>query len=103
VGGDIFIDSETLLMTDFVNLNIKSVQSFGYTYRSSVYGRVFVALSSRTCISNLCLYCVLKKRNPFQPSHLLPGSFPLPPKPGFAFRDRTVVVRITLLACIERI
>jgi hypothetical protein len=27
VGDDISVDSETLLVTDFVNLNIKSVQS----------------------------------------------------------------------------
>jgi hypothetical protein len=27
VGGDVSVDTETLLVTDFVNLNIKSVQS----------------------------------------------------------------------------
>jgi hypothetical protein len=36
VGGDVSIDSETLLMTDFVNLKIKSAQSFEYTHIDKV-------------------------------------------------------------------
>jgi hypothetical protein len=31
--GDVPIDSETLLVTDFVNLKIKLAQSFKYTHR----------------------------------------------------------------------
>jgi hypothetical protein len=52
VGGDVPVDSETLLVTDFVNLKIKPTQSFGGAHRgecSYVY-------------KYLCLYCVSKKR-----------------------------------------
>jgi hypothetical protein len=33
MGGDVPIDSEALLMTDFVNLKIKLAQSFGDAHR----------------------------------------------------------------------
>jgi hypothetical protein len=42
VRGNIVIDSDTLLMTDFVNLKIKSPQSFKYTYMSRIYVCVFI-------------------------------------------------------------
>jgi hypothetical protein len=41
VGGDVSVDSETLLMTDFVNLKIKSAQSFEYTHIDKVYMCVY--------------------------------------------------------------
>jgi hypothetical protein len=41
VGDDVPVDSETLLMTDCVNLKIKPAQSFGCAYRSKVYVHVF--------------------------------------------------------------
>jgi hypothetical protein len=34
VRGDVLVDSKSLLVTDFVNLKIKSVQSFKSIYRS---------------------------------------------------------------------
>jgi hypothetical protein len=34
--GDVPVDSETVLMTNFVNLKIKSTQSFGCAYRGRV-------------------------------------------------------------------
>jgi hypothetical protein len=36
VKGDVLDDTETFLVTDFVNLNIKSVQSFKYIHTDSV-------------------------------------------------------------------
>jgi hypothetical protein len=36
VRGDVPIDSKTLLVTDFVNLKIKSAQSFRCDYKSKV-------------------------------------------------------------------
>jgi hypothetical protein len=36
VGDDILVDNEMLLVTDFVNLKIKLVQSFGCAHRDSV-------------------------------------------------------------------
>jgi hypothetical protein len=39
---DVFIDNETLLLTDFVDLKIKSAQSFRDAYRNRVYVHVFI-------------------------------------------------------------
>jgi hypothetical protein len=36
VGGDVPVDSETLLVTDFINLKVKPAQSFGCTHKSRV-------------------------------------------------------------------
>jgi hypothetical protein len=36
VGGDVSVDSETLLVNDFVNLKIKPVQSFRDNHKGSV-------------------------------------------------------------------
>jgi hypothetical protein len=44
VGGDIFIDSETLLVTDFMNLKIKSTQFFKGVYRDSLCMHVFIEI-----------------------------------------------------------
>jgi hypothetical protein len=38
---DVPIDNETFLMNNFVNLKIKSVQSFGCTHKSMIYVHVF--------------------------------------------------------------
>jgi hypothetical protein len=49
VGGDVPVNNETLLMTDFVNLKIKTTQSFGGTHRDKICVHVFIvvrALSS---------------------------------------------------------
>jgi hypothetical protein len=61
VGGDIHIDSDALLVTNFVNLKIKSAQSFGGAYR----GRVCVCVHRGECsyvYKYLYLSCVSKKR-----------------------------------------
>jgi hypothetical protein len=42
VGGDVPINSETLLVIDFVNLKIKSAQSFGGAHMGRVYVRVSI-------------------------------------------------------------
>jgi hypothetical protein len=57
VGGDVSVDIEALLMTDFVNLKIKSVQSFRGDYK----GRVCVCVNRDECsymYDYLHLYCV---------------------------------------------
>jgi hypothetical protein len=49
---DIPVDSETFLMTDFVNLKIKSDQSFRGAHRNRVcIHDVFRRMSARTCMS----------------------------------------------------
>jgi hypothetical protein len=45
VGGDVSIDSETLLMTDFVNLKIKPAHSFKVDHRGKIYTCMFIRVS----------------------------------------------------------
>jgi hypothetical protein len=50
VRGSVSIDSETFLVTDFVNLKIKSTQPFEVTHRDRVYVRMFI-VSARIYMS----------------------------------------------------
>jgi hypothetical protein len=61
MGGDVPVDSETLLVTDFVNLKIKLVQSFGGAHRGRMCVRVFIVVSARTCMS-ICICTVFLKK-----------------------------------------
>jgi hypothetical protein len=54
---DVSVDSEMLLIIDFVNLKIKSIQSFRCANRGKVCVRVFVSMSDRMCMS-ICVYSV---------------------------------------------
>jgi hypothetical protein len=60
-GGNVPVDSETLLMTDFMNLKIKPAQSFGGAHRGRVYVRVFIWVSDHTCMS-ICVCVVFLKK-----------------------------------------
>jgi hypothetical protein len=63
VGGDIPVNNETLLITDFVNLKIKPTQSFRDTHRDRICVHVFIVVSAHTYMS-ICVYTVfLKKEN----------------------------------------
>jgi hypothetical protein len=42
VKDDVLINSETLLVIDFMNLKIKLAQSFGYVHRNRMYVYVFI-------------------------------------------------------------
>jgi hypothetical protein len=67
VAGDVSVDSETLLVTDFMNLKIKSVQSFGYVHRDKLYIHTFIKVNVHIYIyiyKYLCLYCISKKIKP---------------------------------------
>jgi hypothetical protein len=46
VGGDIPVDSDTLLVTDFMNLKIKPAQSFRDTHKNKVCVHVFIRISA---------------------------------------------------------
>jgi hypothetical protein len=63
VGGDIPVDSEALLVIDFVNLKIKPAQYLRGTHRGRVCVRVFIGVSARTCMS-IYVYTVFLKKNP---------------------------------------
>jgi hypothetical protein len=57
VGGDVPIDSETLLVTDFVNFNIKPAQSFEDAHRGRVCVHIFIGVSAHTCIVSTFILC----------------------------------------------
>jgi hypothetical protein len=61
VGDDVSVDSETFLVTHFVNLKIKSAQSFGGVHRYRVCVRVFIGVSAHTCMSIYVCIVFLKK------------------------------------------
>jgi hypothetical protein len=61
MGGNVPIDSEKLLVTDFVNLKIKSTQSFRYTHRDMMCICVFIGVIVHTCMIIYHLYCVSQK------------------------------------------
>jgi hypothetical protein len=51
VGYDVSVDSETLLVTVFINLKIKPTQPFRVAHKSMVYMRVFIGVSAHMCMS----------------------------------------------------
>jgi hypothetical protein len=61
VGGDVPVESETLLVTDFVNLQIKSTQSFRCAYRNIRCIYVFIEMSNIIYISTY-IYTVAQKK-----------------------------------------
>jgi hypothetical protein len=62
VGGDVPVDSDTLLVTDFVNLKIKSTQSFEGAHRGRVWVHVFIGVFARTCM-RISICTVFLKKN----------------------------------------
>jgi hypothetical protein len=62
VGGDVSIDSETILVTDSVNLKIKPAQSFRGDHRDRVHVCVFIGVSARTHM-NICIYTMFLKKD----------------------------------------
>jgi hypothetical protein len=61
VGGDVPVDSDALLMTDFVNFKIKLTQFFGCAHSDRVCVRVFIKVSAHTCI-NICICTMFLKK-----------------------------------------
>jgi hypothetical protein len=60
IGGDVPFDSDTLLVNDFMNLNIKSVQSFGCVHVGRMCMHISIKISAHT-YKYLRLYCISKK------------------------------------------
>jgi hypothetical protein len=61
VGGDVPVNSDALLVTDFVNLMIKSAQSFGCVHKDRVCVYVYRSKCSYVYEDVTCLYFVSKK------------------------------------------
>jgi hypothetical protein len=60
VGGDVSVDNEALLVTDFVNFKIKPTHSFGGAHKDRIYVCVYRDEYSYM-YDYLYLYCVSKK------------------------------------------
>jgi hypothetical protein len=60
VGGDILVDSDMLLMIDFVNLKIKSTQSFRCAHIDKMCVHIFIRVSAHMHIS-IYIYTVFLK------------------------------------------
>jgi hypothetical protein len=60
VRDDVPVDSEPLLVIDFMNLKIKPIQFFRFAHRDRVCVHVFIEVNDCTYIY---LYCVSKKIN----------------------------------------
>jgi hypothetical protein len=64
VGGDVPVNNDALLVTDFVNLNIKPAQFFGGAHRYRMCVDMFIEVSARTYIS-ICICNVFQKKQTF--------------------------------------
>jgi hypothetical protein len=60
VGGDVPVNNEVLLMTNFMNLKIKLAQSFRCADRDKC-ACVFTEVNAHTCMS-ICVYTVFLKK-----------------------------------------
>jgi hypothetical protein len=65
MGDDVSVYNDALLVTNFVNLKIKTVQSFGYAHKGKVCVRVFIGVSARTCIIIYVITVFLNKKKEF--------------------------------------
>jgi hypothetical protein len=61
VKDDIFINSETLLMTDFINLKIKLVQSFRGNHKDVIRVYIFIEVNAHIYINIYICTVFLKK------------------------------------------
>jgi hypothetical protein len=59
---DVPVDSEALLITDFVNLKINPAKSFGGAHRGRVCVRVFIGMNACTCM-NICICTIFLKND----------------------------------------
>jgi hypothetical protein len=58
------VDSETRLVTDFVNLKIKLTQSFRSAHKCKMYVRMFIGVSARTYMI-ICVCIIFLKKKSF--------------------------------------
>jgi hypothetical protein len=62
MGGDVPVDSEIFLMTDFINLKIKLIQSFTGDHRSRVCMRVLIGVNTHSYM-NIYVYTIFLKKH----------------------------------------
>jgi hypothetical protein len=61
VGGDVPVNSNTILMIDFMNLKIKLTQSFRNAHKGKIYIHIFIRMNTHTYIS-IYIYIVFLKK-----------------------------------------
>jgi hypothetical protein len=66
VRDDVPVDSEALLIIDFVNLKIKPTQSFGGAHKGRVCMHMFIGVSAHTCMNIYVCTVFLKKTKPLE-------------------------------------
>jgi hypothetical protein len=76
VEGDVPVDTETFLVTDFINLKIKPTQSFECAHRDRLCVHMFIRMSTHMYISIYVCTMFLKKRafiflNYMKPMHTI--------------------------------
>jgi hypothetical protein len=64
VRSDVPINNKTHFVTDFVNLKIKSTQSFKDAHMDMLYVHMFMRMSAHTYI-NICVYPVFLKQKSY--------------------------------------
>jgi hypothetical protein len=62
MGGDVPVDSDAILVTNFINFKIKPAQSFKCAHKGRVCVRVFIGMRARTCMI-ICICTVFLKKN----------------------------------------
>jgi hypothetical protein len=70
------VDSDVLLVTDFVNLKIKPTQSFRRAYRNKMYIRVFIEVYDHMCINIYVYIMFIKKKTIIYQRQLTPTLSP---------------------------
>jgi hypothetical protein len=58
---DVLVDSDALLVTNFVNLKIKSAQFFRDAHKDRLCVHIFIRVRARTCMSIYVCTVFLKK------------------------------------------
>jgi hypothetical protein len=61
VGVDVPVDSEKLLLIDFVNLKIKSIQSFRVAHKDKIYIYILIKMSNHMYMS-IYVYTIFIKK-----------------------------------------
>jgi hypothetical protein len=66
---DVSVDSEPLLIIDFMNLKIKPTQSFKGAHRDKVYMHVFIRVSAHIHMSICVCVCTMFLKKTYQTNY----------------------------------
>jgi hypothetical protein len=66
LGDDVPIDSEMFLMIDFMNLKIKSIQSFKRAHRDKIYIYIFIGVNTHIYIYIYTIFIIESSQRDMQ-------------------------------------